>query len=237
MPWGPAAAAGISAVAGLAGSAMSSNAASSAADKANAAQRQALEQSRADLEPWRATGGNANTTIANLSGANGADAATAAMADFHTSPGYAWQLDQGLRAIDAGAASKGILNSGATLKAEQTFGTGLADKSFQEYYNRLFDLSKLGEGAASGSAAASQATGTSMAQTDLSEGSAQASIYGNAAKGVGDAAGSYMNNSLYADRTNALMNYGNPGARAAGVQSSSATYNPNVNMTLPSYMV
>ena len=66
------------------------------------------------------------------------------MAGFHTSPGYQFQLDQGLRAVDAGAAANGLLRSGAALKAEQTFGTGLADKEFApDYYNRLFDLSKL----------------------------------------------------------------------------------------------
>jgi len=236
MPWGVAAA-GITAAAGIGSSLLSSNAASSAADKANAAQRQALEQSRADLEPWRTTGGTANTTVANLSGANGPDAATAAMADFRTSPGYAWQLDQGLRAVDSGAAAQGFGRSGAVLKAEQAFGSGLADQSFKDYYNRLFDLSKLGETAASGQATASQNTGTGIAQTDLSEGSAQTSIYGNLGKGINDSVGTYMNNQLYADRTNALMNYGNPGARAAGVPSTSSVYQPNVNMTLPSNMV
>jgi hypothetical protein len=123
-------------------------------------------------------------------------------------------MDQGLRAVDAGAAAKGFGRSGATLKAEQTFGQGLADQDFNTYYNHLFDLSKLGESAATGSAAASQNTGTGMAQTDLSLGSAQTSIYGNLGKGIGDAANNYANNSLYQNRTNALMGgYGHdPGA-------------------------
>jgi len=234
MPWGMAAAAGVSAVAGLAGSAMSSNAASSAADKANAAQRQALEQSRADLEPWRTAGQSALTGVQNAAGLNGQPGYDAALSAFHTSPGYGFALDQGLRAVDAGAAAQGLGRSGAVLKAEQTFGTGLADKEFGEYYNRLFSLSKLGEDAAGGSAKATQDTGTGIAQTDLSEGSAQASIYGNEAKGIGNIANNYMNNSLYQDRTNALMKgYGNPGATAAGVPSSSSVYQPNVNMTLP----
>ena len=205
-------AAGISAVAGVGTSLLQSNAASKAADKANAAQRQALEQSRADLEPWRTAGQGALTGVQNAAGLNGQPGYDAALAGFHTSPGYQFQLDQGLRAVDAGAAASGMLRSGAALKAEQTFGTGLADKEFTDYYNRLFDLSKLGEGAASGSAAASQATGTGIAQTDLSEGSAQSSIYGNLGKGLGNAANNYANNSLYANRTNALMGgYGGGG--------------------------
>ena len=158
------------------------------------------------------------------------------MAAYHTSPGYQWQLDQGLRAVDAGQAAQGMERSGATLKAEQTFGAGLANQDFTNYYNRLFDLSKLGEGAASGSAAASQATGTGIAQTDLSLGSAQTSIYGNAAQGLGNAVNNYANNSLYADRTNALMGgyNGNPGTltsypNPAGGQPYYSSSNPNAN--------
>jgi len=167
-----------------------------------------LEQSRADLAPWRDAGGAAIPAVQNAAGLNGQPGYDAAMAGFHTSPGYQFQLDQGLRALDHGAAAKGILNSGDTLKAEQRYGTGLADQSFKDYYNRLFDLSKLGESAAAGSASATADAAKGVAQTDLSEGSALSSIYGNAAKGVGDAAGSYMNNSLYQSRTNALMGGG-----------------------------
>ena len=236
MPF--AVAAGVTAAAGIGTSLLQSNAASKAADKANAAQRQALEQSRADLEPWRTAGQGALTGVQNAAGLNGQPGYDAAMTAFHTSPGYQFQLDQGLRAVDSGAAARGFGRSGAVLKAEQAFGSGLADQSFKDYYNRLFDLSKLGETAASGQATASQNTGTGIAQTDLSEGSAQTSIYGNLGKGINDSVGTYMNNQLYADRTNALMKgYGNPGATAAGVPSSSSVYQPNVNMTLPSNMV
>jgi len=214
MPWGPAIAAG----AGLVGSVLSSNAASSSADKANDTQRQALEVARADLEPWRTAGQGALTGVQNAAGLNGQDGYDAAMKGFHTSPGYQFQLDQGLRAVDAGAAAQGFGRSGAVLKAEQTFGTGLADKEFTDYYNRLFNLSKLGQDAATGQATATQNTGTSMAQTDLSEGSAQASIYSNAANGIGNSANNYANNRLYENRTNALMGgYG----RGGGIDATS----------------
>jgi hypothetical protein len=214
-----AAAAGVSAAAAVGGSLLQADAAKSAASKANAAQQQALEQARADYAPWRTTGGTANTATSDLLGLNGPDAATTAFGNYTTSPGYQFQLDQGLRAVDAGAAAKGILRSGATLKAEQAFGAGLADTDFTNYYNRLFDLSKLGESAASGSASASQTTGQNIAQanlttgqgiaqTDLSLGSALSSAYGNAAKGVGNAATGYLNNVGY---QNALSNFGNPG--------------------------
>jgi len=200
--------AGVSGATALGGSLLQANAASSAADKANKTQRDALAQARSDVAPWTTAGGAALTGVQDASGLNGQPGYDAAMAGFHTSPGYQFALDQGLRAVDAGAAASGMLRSGATLKAEQTFGTGLADKEFTDYYNRLFDLSKLGEDAAGGSAKLTADAAKGIAQTDLSEGSALSSIYGNAAKGVGDAAGSYMNNSLYQSRTNALMGGG-----------------------------
>ena len=200
--------AGVSAAAGIAGSVLQKGAVDSASSKAIAAQQAGLEQARSDLEPWRTTGGLANTDATDILGLSGPDAASAAMAKFQSSPGYQWQLDQGLRAVDAGKASQGLLHSGATIKAEETYGSGLANQDFTNYYNRLFDLSKLGEGAASGSAQATQSTAQGIASTDLSQGSALASIYGNAAQGIGNAAGGYMNNSLYQSRTNALMGGG-----------------------------
>jgi hypothetical protein len=203
--------AGVSATAGIAGSLIQANAAKGAAGKANAAQTAGLDQARADLAPWVDTGGTANTASSDILGLNGPDAATAAMANYRTSPGYQWQLDQGLRAVDAGKASEGLLRSGAAIKAEQTFGQGLADSDFTSYYNRLFDLSKLGESAAAGSASASTNTAQGIAQTDLSEGSALSNIYGNAAQGIGNAFNTYQTNKLYADRTNALSNIGNTG--------------------------
>jgi hypothetical protein len=211
MPFAPAAAAVVGAGAGLIGSKLQADAVKDASGKAIDAQQEARDQARADLAPWTATGGTANTATTDILGLNGPDAATAARDRFQTSPGYQWSLDQGLRAVDAGAAASGMLRSGATLKAEQTFGTGLADQEFTNYYNRLFDLSKLGESAASGQAGASQTAGQGIAQTDLSQGSALSSIYGNAAQGIGNAFNTYQNNSLYADRTNALMNSGKLG--------------------------
>ena len=187
---GAVAAAGI----GLAGSAMQSSATKSAQSSANAAQAAALEQSRSDLAPYNTQGALATTDASNLLGLNGPDAASTAMGNFQTSPGYAWSFDQGMRAVDAGAAAKGLLHSGATLKAEQTFGTGLADQEFSNYYNRLFSLANLGENAAAKTGANSVQTGQGIAGTDVSSGAQQSSIYGNAAKGLGGTVNTLFSN-------------------------------------------
>ncbi len=188
----------VSAGVGLVGGAMQSDAVGDAQDSANAEQRAARDQARADLQPWVTAGGNALGITSDLSGANGTDAATAAMANFQTSPGYQWQLGEGLRAVDAGAAAKGMLRSGATLKGEMAYGQGLASQDFSNYYNRLFDLSKLGQNSAAGQADASTSTAKDIAQTDLSAGQSQASIIGNTTSGLGKLANNYATNSLYA---------------------------------------
>jgi hypothetical protein len=140
-------------------------------------------QANALLEPYAAGGTQAFTQQSDLLGLNGQDSADKAMSTFQSSPGYAYQVQQGLRAVDAGAASKGILASGATIKAEQDRGNQLANQNFGDYYNRLNDLSRSGEAAASGQAA-----------TDTSAASNQSSIYGNAVGGVGQSLGTLATN-------------------------------------------
>jgi hypothetical protein len=140
-----------------------------------AAQRAALAQARTDLDPWRTQGANALTVASNLSGANGPEAAALAQQDFFTSPGYQFRLDEGMRAVDAGAAAQGMLRSGATLKGEQRFAQGLASQEFGDYYNRLYQLSGLGANAA-------QQTGGYEMQTGQNLGSA----YLNTASRLGD---------------------------------------------------
>ena len=194
MPFAAVAGAAITAGAGLIGSKMQSDAASKAADKATAAQSQALAQTRADLEPWRMQGQNALLATSNLAGANGPEAGRLAQQDFFTSPGYQWRLDEGMRAVDAGAAAKGMLRSGATLKAEQEFGQGLASQEFENYYNRLYNLSGMGMKAAGATGDAEMQAGRGQAATAIGAGNAQSSIYGNAASSLGTAASGLVSN-------------------------------------------
>src|SRR5690242_14350495 len=109
-----------SAAVGTAGSALMGGKAGAGA----AQSRELATQQGADLARGRTTGGLANTASADLPGLNGQDAANAAMGNFQQSPGYQWQLGQGLRAVDAGAAAKGMARSGATIKGEETYGQG-----------------------------------------------------------------------------------------------------------------
>ena len=120
--------AAVSAGSGLIGSAMQSNAVSGANSSAQAALGQQLN----NLAPYRQAGLPAIQAQQDLLGLNGQDAANAAMTNYQTSPGYQWQMQQGLRATDAGAAASGMLRSGAALKAEQTFGQWLGQSGLHE---------------------------------------------------------------------------------------------------------
>ena len=111
---------------------------------------------------------------------------------YEATPGYQFQLDQGIGAIDASAASRGGLFSGATMQAAQTYGQGLANQNYGEYLNRLTGQATSGQAAAGNQAAAGQnyATGASNALAN----------YGNAAAagaiGVGNALNAGINNGL-----------------------------------------
>ena len=184
MPWAVAAA-GITAAAGIGSTLLQKDTAESAQDAAQAQ----FQQQRADTAPWRTAGEQSLTANTDLLGLNGPDAATAAMGRFTTSPGYQFQLEQGLRAVDAGAAAQGMLRSGATLKAEQEYGQGLANQDFTNYYNRLFQLSNLGGNVAVGGA--TNAAGSASAA--LGGANAQNSILGNTAQGLSSGANTLLN--------------------------------------------
>ncbi len=180
--------------AGVIGGMMQSNAIKSGQSQANAAIQQGIQTATNQLSPFATTGTTASTQEADLLGLNGQPAADAAMSTYQQSPGYTWQLGQGLRAVDAGAAATGMLRSGAALKAEQTFGQGLANSNFQQYYQNLQGLSGQGLTAASGIANAATGGAANIAQTDTSAAAAQSSIYGNMASSIGTAANGLMNN-------------------------------------------
>jgi hypothetical protein len=214
MPWAVAAA-GVSAAAGLAGSAMQSGAA-----KAGQAQaQQQFEQQRQDLAPYRTAGLAPLQAQGDLLGLNGQPAADAAMANYQKSPGYAWQFGEGLRAVDAGAAASGMTRSGAALQAEQTFGQGLANSDFSNYYSRLAGLSTLGANAAAGGAQTAQGA----ASAALGGANAQSSIYGNAASSIGTAANGLLNNKGFQDWISGPPSggsYGTAGPLGSGFMSN-----------------
>jgi hypothetical protein len=137
-----------SAALGLGGSIMASNAASKAA-KAQAA---AAGKAAALQVPFTNVGQGAVTTLGQMFGinANGQQTGQADFSNFFQSPDYQFALQQGTQALDFSNAAKGMLQSGNHLKDLTSFGQGLATQNFGNYFNRLMQLSSLGQNAATG---------------------------------------------------------------------------------------
>jgi len=93
---------------------------------------------------------------------------------FTTSPDYQFAEAEGRRALERSAAARGGLISGNQLRAAQTFGQGLATQQFGNYWNRLLQLSTMGQNAAAGVGAnATQAAGQ-IGNSLMAAGQAQA---------------------------------------------------------------
>lgn len=94
----------------------------------------------AGLAPYQrlsGLGASGASAYGDATGANGSAGYANAVKNFQANPGYQFALDQGLQAIDRGAASRGMLTSGNTLNAEQQYGTGLANQAYQQYVQNL----------------------------------------------------------------------------------------------------
>ncbi len=59
-------------------------------------------------------------------------------------PGYKFAFNEGQRAVQTGAASRGTLLTGGTLKALNRYGTGIADQTYDQATKRFLSLAELG---------------------------------------------------------------------------------------------
>ena len=132
-------------------------------------------------------------------------------AQLQQTPGYQFTLDQGLKSTQAGAAARGLGQSGAAVKGAATYATGLADSTYQNQFNnyqtqqtnnfnRLLGLSGLGESAASQTGNFATATGANIGNNITGAGTATAAAdtaAGSQISGLASNVGSaYLTNSL-----------------------------------------
>jgi hypothetical protein len=98
---------------------------------------------------------------------------------FQESPGYQYQLDQGIGAIDRSAASQGMLQSGNTMKEVQQYGQNLANQEYGNYIDSL--LGQLGYAQQADVNIANTISGnaTNMANYSYAGGMANAAKYSN----------------------------------------------------------
>lgn len=111
---------------------------------------------------------------------------------YEMSEGRRFRLNEGLNAIDNSAASSGGLFSGATLKAIQGYGEGMAAQGYENYLNRLTAGAAGGQAAAANqaNAGANFAAGGASAYANMGNAGAAGAI------GVGNALQNGLSNGL-----------------------------------------
>lgn len=90
------------------------------------------------FQPWQSTGLAANDAVSRL---------ISDPSSVRSLPAYQFLMGEGTKAIDRSAASQGSLFSGRTGKALESYGQGLADKTYGDQLSRLLGISEQGRSA------------------------------------------------------------------------------------------
>lgn len=181
-----------------------------AADQQVAESRRQYDQDRADLAPWREAGQSAWSKMSAAYGLNGQPAATPEQLGFTTSPGYQFRLDQGVKAAERSAASRGLLGSGAAMKAVQRYGEGLAASEYGDWWNRLAGMAGVGQAATNTTVAAGQNATNGITSAIGAAGNARASSYANTGSAINSGLNNIMSAYLY------KRGWGSPGTKPGG---------------------
>lgn len=225
---------GASAVGAASTAYAASTAAGAQTNAANQASNTALSMYNTtsnNLAPYRAIGQTAETDLTNQ-----LPTLTAPVSmtedQVQQTPGYQFNLTQGLKSVENSNIARGLGQSGAALKGAATFATGLADNTYQNQfnnavtnqtntYNRLAGLVNTGENAAAGTGTAGTSAANTVASAQIGAGNAQAA----AANATGGAVNSFANNVAAYSAYNGLYGNSNPNGTAQG------TVNPNGAIT------
>jgi hypothetical protein len=182
-----------------------------AAAQASATQSAMYNRTRNDLMPYNQAG---QAGMNMLMGRMGEFTSPIKMdqATLEQTPGYQFNLSQGLKSVQNSAAARGLGVSGAAMKGAAGYATGLADQTYQNQfnnavtnqtnaYNRLMGVSTLGQSAAAQTGAMGTQTAANIGNNIIGAGNATAGSYmamGNAFGGLANSMGqAYMMNRMY----------------------------------------
>lgn len=208
----PAAAIAVAGVASAGASVIGASKQAKAASKAADSQMAMYQQTREDLLPYNEAG---QLALNKLTGR--LDELTSPIplqlmdqAALEKTPGYQFNLAQGMKGVQNSAAARGLGSSGAALKGAATFATGLADSTYQNQfnnalskwntdvanqnnaYNRLLGVSTLGQSAAAQTGAYATQTGQNVGNSLIQGGNAQAAGINGAANALSNGVNSYI---------------------------------------------
>ncbi|MEW7122189.1 DNA transfer protein p32 [Acinetobacter nosocomialis] len=148
-------------------------------------QKQMFDEVRKDQQPYMQAGYDALKQLMGGMGQNGQFMQAYNGQDIYNDPSYKFRLNQGLDAVQSGAAAQGGLLSGATQKALNDYAQNFASQEYQNahnrynadqtnQYNRLSNLVGLGQSAAAGVGNAGMQTGQAIANNTMAGANAQA---------------------------------------------------------------
>lgn len=182
-----------------------------AADRAAEGQERMFERQVELSEPWRKAGEQALNKLIPLA----TEYTPFSMAQFRADPGYGFRMSEGMKALERGAAARGGLLSGATLKGIQRFGQDLASQEYTNAFNRyqteraarlqpLQSLAGVGQTTAQQIGEAGMRTAQNVGDTLTSGAAARASGYVGGANALTQGLGTYLNYSQGQNMLNAL---------------------------------
>lgn len=191
-----------SAVVGAGASIAGANAQADATKNASAQQMAMYKQTRSDLLPYQQFGQvGANLLQGQLPSLTAP--ITMDEATLRNTPGYQFNLNQGLKSVQNSAAARGLGVSGAAMKGAASYATGLADSTYQNQfnnantnqtnaYNRLMGVAQLGENAAAQTGAYGTQTAQSIGNNTIQGGNATAAGYLGAANSLNNGIVNYL---------------------------------------------
>lgn len=171
-----------------------------AADRAAEGQERMFERQVELSEPWRRAGETALNKLVPLA----TEYTPFGMSQFQADPGYGFRMSEGMKALERGAAARGGLLSGATLKGIQRFGQDLGSQEYQNAFNRyqaerqarlapLQSLAGVGQTTAQQIGEAGMRTAQNVGETLTSGAAARASGYVGGANALTQGLGTYLN--------------------------------------------
>lgn len=196
-----------------------------AADQSVAEQRRQYDQTRADQAPWRTAGSAAIDKMAAVYGLNGMtaknpDGTPAQYGGFFASPDYQFRKDESIKAANAGLSSRGLLGSGAAVRAKTALAGNLASSEFGDWWNRLAGVAGVGQTATQATSNAGQNAANNISAAYTNAGNARASAYMNTGAAINN--GLQNMAGLYA--FNAGGGFGGGGSTTNGLGSGPVTW-------------
>jgi hypothetical protein len=215
------------------------NTQAAAQDRANALNYSMYLQGRQDLAPYSGAGLTAQNkllTYLGLPGGTQGDAFGKYAGDFtqadflaNKDPGYGFRFDEGMKALNASMAAKGLGVSGLGIKGAINYGQGAGSQEYANAFARaqtnrsnalspLIGLATAGQNAAAGQGSLAAGYGASGAAGQTALGNIGAAGTMGQANALASGLGQYLNYSSNADLSNAIRTsaYGRPVTNALG---------------------